>query len=488
MSRSLDRTLTLTLTRALTLGHDPSRLRRVLLLLAICAIALNGCRDGGGSKDDTRDTGQATQDPDTSQVSDTSARPDTQLPLDASGEVWSPDTDVTEELPTGCEGITETRSAFPASGSTAGTQIHPQVASDGAGHVWLVYGQPDDQGEGGFDIMATKLSCTGHELEAFNVHPPSRENDTDPELAIGDDGNVLVVWTRDKSKVEPEDPANLDIMYTLLSPDGVNLVAPRPLETKRNDVPVTGNAWNASVTFQLETPYTVVGVRGDDTHNCFLAFVQAIEPDGQVIRDAVDLGVHQTACDASPRAAFVRAGDIGLKVAFVRTLTVDDDPVPMVGSVASVSGPLQSSAIDLIEGVKGETADIAALPDGRLLRAIGTLDGEIVVSDGQTRLTLGSPSATEFSPALSLSSDGQSAALFFFRSRQGAQADIVLQRLELGGGTLVAGEAVVVTEDEPAWAYGPAVTHVGGNVWFVAWPQGPNPGFTIYGRFVVLDD
>jgi len=82
---------------------------------------------------------------------------------------------------------------FPPAGRVshaAGPDIRHRIAADAVGGMWIVW-QSDANGQ--FDILARRISKTGAS-EPFVVSDSPARGDWHPDVAVGPDGTVYVVW------------------------------------------------------------------------------------------------------------------------------------------------------------------------------------------------------------------------------------------------------------------------------------------------------
>jgi hypothetical protein len=73
----------------------------------------------------------------------------------------------------------------------------------------------------------------------------------------------------------------------------------------------------------------------------------------------------------------------------------------------------------------------------------------------------------------------------YFRLSGGAFGPLILQRFSFDGSAFTVGPEVEVAASGAA-PYGPALTWVTGDVYFVAWAEGMSPAVRLKGRYVDL--
>jgi hypothetical protein len=104
---------------------------------------------------------------------------------------------------------------FRVNGNRAGDQKSPDVArADNGGYqvVWTSKGAGDD----GWDVKQASVSSTGVPGAEGRVHLAAEGNQTQPKIAAGPDGSLMVAWTSALPL-----GSGLEVMARDFSPDGV---------------------------------------------------------------------------------------------------------------------------------------------------------------------------------------------------------------------------------------------------------------------------
>ncbi|MEC7984257.1 MAG: hypothetical protein VX278_03780, partial [Myxococcota bacterium] len=80
---------------------------------------------------------------------------------------------------------------------------------------------------------------------------------------------------------------------------------------------------------------------------------------------------------------------------------------------------------------------------------------------------------------------GDGTVLFaYYRLQSGYKNDVYYGSIDVDGEQTA---DILLASDPPAAPYRPAVTHVFDNMYFVAWSQGENPDFALWGQFVTVE-
>lgn len=374
--------------------------------------------------------------------------------------------------------------AFEVDPSGPDTQIHGAAVFDGEA-VWVAYNRPDGV-TGGFDVWAARLECDGtHRLAPFQANTTPGGNDIDPALAMSD-GNVYMVWTSDNGT----GINNMDIFYRTFTLDGTAVMAEdRILETTYNGQDVPYNAMCPAVTSAGVGHFVVGGCRGLPEMNNFQIFAQRIEPDGTLIGEALNGRVDGDISQVYPSLAMLEDGsfylawtesDANTEDHVVHTFFSTDatEPSPVPPAEASLAATSSCSACAASAGGQGYV--ILAFNAGG---SIFLKDGS-VFDPGATAVELGASNRIDHSPQLALSPGG--GAVAYYRNISGIRNDVVLAPFTFGGGSFTMGPEVVLPDGPAPSVYGLAFTHIGEDVFFVAWSEGTSPDFRLLGKFVRL--
>jgi hypothetical protein len=382
--------------------------------------------------------------------------------------------------PSCAEALADRRVALDRSGVL--TQIHPAVAWDGEA-IWVTFVRPEEGGDGGFDVYATRVGCDGRRLvEPFAVQSDPSGNDIDPALAIAGD-RVLIAWQTDDGTGGTD---NLQVRYRLFDRDGTPRGEDRTLRTRYEGAPVGANHMGVKVAGLPDGRFAVAGSRALPATMRFSAYVQRLAADGSLDGEALDpsvemeVGQTAVAVDATPGGdlwvAYDRQPDGGEAAVTVHRFAPERAPEP------ALERPAVSSGADLLA-----TADAvwAAFAGGALETDLRLVDVSVPLAE-RAPAVLGESGRVEHSPRLARAEDG-AMALAFFRQIRGFDNELHVARFTPGapGAPPTVGETVRA-DRIGAPSYQPALTHVRGDFWFVAFAEGESPDFRLVGRFVEL--
>ncbi len=364
-----------------------------------------------------------------------------------------------------CDTFTPSENFEIASGQHT-TRIHPHAVGDARG-AWFTYVEPEPAGSL-FDVVALHLDCTLQaDVPPFAVNTEVG-NDIDPSVAISGD-RVVVLWNSDNGQGGSD---NLQIHYRRFALDGTPLdETQRRLTTQVDGDDILGNHTNANVVGS-DLGWTVAGIRAHPGSPAFVAFLQHLDPQGDLLGEAfspfVDPSVSHLA--ASGDESWIGYAVSGRGFDEVRVANEAGDPAIVPFPDASSGG-----------------IHLVATPSGPLVAASSGDSGpDILISMLESEappLRLGEPGTTEHSPMLALGPDS-SAAVVYHRVQAGAGNTVVFQRLTLAGDTVSAnGEPEDLDTMSPP--YPPSVTALPNGTWLATWARGQSPAFTTWGR--VLD-
>ena len=365
------------------------------------------------------------------------------------------------------------------------TQIHAAAAFDGNA-VWVAYNIPDALG--GFDVYALRLCGDGTVLvPPFKVNSTDF-NDVDPDLAVGND-KLYVVWLSDNSS----GLRNLDIYYRVYTIDGGPLMASdRRLSTTRGGQAADYNAWMPQAAVLPGGAFAVAGAWGLEEAGRFQVFIQRIGANGDLIGEAIDgcfeAGVAQlypdlaAAGDGTLYLGWTRSPDDGAEhVVHTRLAPEDTEPEPPVEAVAAQSGSGAALAPSRGESVRVYLA----------FHTEGGANVDVLLKDAARPgvetpvLRFGTSTEIDHSPAVAAGPDG--GAVVWHRLIRGFENDVLVQRFNDNGQVLEKSGEPVRLNGDVAPPYAPAVTHISGHIYFIAWSEGKSPDFRLKGRFVNLE-
>jgi hypothetical protein len=356
------------------------------------------------------------------------------------------------------------------------TQIHASAVWDGSRAV-IAYNLPDPSG--GFDVFVTSLACDGTAGTPTRINTTDA-NDVNPEIAIGGAGYFVAWMTDDGTGID-----NLHIYGRALDTEARPLgESDVEIRTTREDAPVVGNHSLGKV-IAVDDGFVVTGERGLEAISRFHAFAQSIDAAGALIGEAFEPAFEPMVTHRGVTAA---STPLGLMVAYER---IPDDES---GQVVLVREGEPGVAELVVEGlVASGTADLAAIDD----YVFGVISGDVIRGATDLRLTelgtpegarpvevLGAARRVDTAPQIALG-DGGSGAVAYFRLSGGAFGPLILQRFSFDGSAFTVGPEVEVAASGAA-PYGPALTWVTGDVYFVAWAEGMSPAVRLKGRYVDL--
>ena len=391
----------------------------------------------------------------------------------------APDADVTPDPP--CVTPLVTGQIFELDPDGPDTQIHVNAAFDGES-VWVVYNRPDALG--GFDVYGLRLDCDGTQrLPPFQINT-SDWNDLDPALSVGS-GKVYVAWQTDTSVW----PNNMDTVFRTYDVSGTALMATDlVLETQREGNPVPGNAWMPDVAALPGGGFVLAGARGIDDASGFQVYLQWLSDTGVAQGESVDASYMRLASQTYPAVAAATDGTVYL--AFTHDASpYSDEHVLHAAYATSGSSPIPNPPALAAEGRAGTAPAYAAAPDGRVYLAFTDPDtNQVVLTDGKVFGTgpiaeLGTPGRMDYGATLATTTGG--GAVAWFRNVSGFSNNLRVQSFTFDGSTFQLGTATTAsTETVPPYA--PAITHITGDIYFVAWSQGANPDYRVVGTFIEL--
>lgn len=411
--------------------------------------------------------------------------PDSGPPGDAGGFDAAPtrdaDTDAGEDTDAGgapgCASPSRVDEAFEVAPALGDTQIHPEALFDGEA-IWVAFSVPEEGDTGLFDIFAVRLGCDGSAVTPpFRVNTTVAPNDIDPVMAMAGD-RVLVAWTSD----DGTGVNNLDVRYRLFDADGSPRGDDRILETTRGGAPVPGNVAQPSVVGLSTGGFAVAAVRGLDAAMRFQVFVQRLDADGALDGEAVDGFFEPMVSQGNPSLA--EAPDGTLHLAWVGGDDADTEQVVL--KVVDDGSAVPGKAIDGFVATRGPSLAFCGEDLHLAASAGGAGQSDVVVDDRAraARETLGARGELDHSPNLVV--DGDAVAVAWLRVIGGIRNGVHVAPLVRGESGLAAGAARELPLVEPSAPYGVALTHVAGDVWFVAWVEGISPAFRVRGVLASL--
>ena len=357
----------------------------------------------------------------------------------------------TAVMPTTCVDQTNLVSTFELFPTLPTTQIHADSAFDGE-WIWTVFNLPNEDGK--FDVYLGAHDCAGTiVVEPEQILPISGMNQTTPRIAISGK-NILVASQGDNGS----SANNLSIHLHLQSRDGTII-------TEREWTPIieqeeTGNRWLPSIA-GYDDGFWLAGAVANTQH--FRTAVQQLDNEGNDVGQPFWAGPNEYAVFPNidgDATGFVVGWDTGNDSIMWTTGTGEyqNEPVEQLNA---------ASAKVLWHG--SETSpDIFA--NKRAPLTVQWNDSAIS-QYGNTHY----PNAAK----------GETSTLMtHFRIQSGYSNDIFMAALQEND---VWFQDELIQSDPAVAPYRPAITHIEGNTYFVAWSQGANPDFLLAGQFINLD-
>ena len=325
------------------------------------------------------------------------------------------------------------------------TQIHADVISDGF-KIWMTYNLPNEDGK--FDVFLVSLGCDGSiQVGPKQIMNISGLNQTTPRIAISQD-RILVTSQGDSSSSSN----NLSIHLYIQDTQG-NVIA-EGLEFEPDIT--TGNKWLPSIV-GVSDGFWMAAATANGTY--FQTAVQAFDLDGNPKNEAHWVGPNSYAVfpniDAKDDQYIVAWEGSGDVVQYVR---------------GDLEGPLEE--VQTLENQAGPKILWDDNIDSIFTHQLNPL--QLLWNDQN----LSGLSNTFFPNA----ARGVESILFsYFRLQSGYKNDLYYGFLGEDGQIVM--DSLIVS-DPPVAPYRPAVTHVANDLYFVAWSQGENPDFELWGKFI----
>jgi hypothetical protein len=333
---------------------------------------------------------------------------------------------------------------FPLLADVPATQIHADLASNGE-TIWMVYNVPNADSQ--FDVYLTSFSCDGTRIQdPTQVLAIEGLNQTTPRIAVAN--NRVLVASQGDNGGNP----NLSIHLHIQQFDGT-IVS----ESKWEPAISTGNMWLPSVV-GTESGFWIAAAVANEGH--FQTAVQALDLDGEPRSEAKWVGPESY-------AVFPNI-DANADQFIVGWETGEDSVQYTLGSLDS-----EEEQIETIQNQAG-------------VRVL--FDSSQVFTHQKSPLQLmldGSSISQSTNTFYANASTGDDYTLFtYFRLQNGYENDILYGYIGQDGSLT---KDILLSNDPPAAPYRPAVTHIRENIYFIAWSQGNNPDFEIWGQFIHLD-
>ncbi|MFW5920757.1 MAG: hypothetical protein ACOCUS_02865, partial [Polyangiales bacterium] len=105
----------------------------------------------------------------------------------------------------------------------------------------------------------------------------------------------------------------------------------------------------------------------------------------------------------------------------------------------------------------------------------------------RTEAELGRVDQLDHTPTLRVHPDGGRGAVAWLRVESGTANELFVATFTDDAGTITASDPVPIDSADPPGPYAPALTHVMGETWMVAWAARTADGFRVFARFVSLE-
>lgn len=326
------------------------------------------------------------------------------------------------------------------------TQIHADVISDGS-KIWMTYNLPNEESK--FDVFLVSFGCDGSiQDEAKQILNISGMNQTTSRIAISQD-RIMVASQGDSGSSSN----NLSIHLYIQDTQG-NVIEDGLIWEP--DI-ATGNKWLPSIV-GVSDGFWMAAATANDTY--FQTAVQAFDLDGNPKNQAHWVGPDSYAVFPNIDAKEDR---------YIVGWEGSDDVVQYT------RGDLEGASDEEVQTLENQAGPKVLWDDDIDSVFTHQRNPLQLLWNGQTLSELGN---TFFPNA----ARGVQSTLFsYFRLQSGYQNDLYYGFLGEDGQI---GVDSLIANDPPVAPYRPAVTHVADDLYFVAWSQGENPDFELWGKFI----
>ncbi len=349
------------------------------------------------------------------------------------------------------------------------TQIHPNAVFDGE-DVWVTF-TADEVGSSSFDVFLTKVNCNGSSLEPVRVNTVADRSDLNSDLAVGPDGELLVVWGSDNGSGST---GNITTWARRWAGDAFVGDA-FEITTERGGAAFGGTTWMPSVAGRGDG-YALVGTRGVEEVSNFVVYEADLSREGMVSRlrePALVMGAAQS----EPRIAVDAEGRV--HVAY----TEDGE------SVGSMYAGPEGEPRRLDEAMASSQVSDLVLIDGTPI--VATTAGG---SSTQVRLhrlaeevslgEVGEPSQRDAGGVIAVG-DGLH-VLAWLRNVRGFRNELHAVGFHIEDGNFVFGDIHRLDTDGRVPPYPPTVVHLRDDTFAFFWAEGDNPEFEVKLRILQL--
>jgi len=356
--------------------------------------------------------------------------------------------------------------SFPVAPDMPVTQIHPDAVFANE-QVWIAYNVPDETGS--FDVYLQAIACDGTILFGpHRVDTSAGLNETYPRLAVSGD-SLLLVWQTD----DGSSPHNLSINTQLWNTNGELVNDFTQWNPVLDGEPFQGNAWMPAIAPLPDGGFVLTGSLGLRS-NGFSVVAQQISVTGDWVGNP--LVVEEVTEGSQVRSAVGSDGTGDLLVAYeygtpssVRSAWLSLNGGLVVKEPASAAGTMEQGSPDV-------TTDWTGTP----ILSYHQVDSSINIYADRQMIGFSGSAHTPHAAS------GQGVSLLAgFRIQSGIENDLMLASIDANG---TVSEPWVQAEDPPVAPYRAALTHLGSDVFFVAWVEGASPDFVIRGQFLDLAD
>jgi hypothetical protein len=411
---------------------------------------------------------------------------------DATDDAGDATADVTP-APKGCTGTATVGTNYTLDTTGPAGQFYSRAAFDGDG-VWVSYARPESMGAGEEDVYALRVLCDGTTgVGPIQVNTSAAGiRDYHPSVDV-QDGTVYVAWTT-------EDPSTgvKTVSYRTYQTDGT------PIMTASADVtpqstdgsPISEMIWETDVAGLPDGGAIVVASYGSErTDYGFQVVVQHVDVNGNLVGSAVDAYSTTQADQKTPMVAARSLSDVW--VSWTRSEGFAG-PANVVYRTIDMTNPQQVAPSAVASNQTMSPG--APAPFGEPLASSGEVFVAHNAASYGVRLTsLGTATASDIQaspsggyhlrPSIATGPGGGMLAWYKADPSPVTNAVIVQPFTYSAAAGVSAGAEKTVPLNDPSHAarapYGPSIVHVGGDIYFVMWSEGPQANQSrLVGRFV----
>lgn len=397
--------------------------------------------------------------------------------------------------PTPCMDVLNTESSFRLDREGASGQFYSEAAFDGRG-VWVAYNRPESEDVRDEGVYVVRLTCDGNvDVGPLLLSEPSSGRRNYYPTIEAFEGNIMVAWV---SQATGENPKF--VRYAAFGPDGLRLNDDNaditPVASGVD--PVSETIWEIDLAAYDGGGVVVATALGLESRVVAQRFTLQGERVGDAFFPFENKGIDQSLPTVSADP------DGTLHVGWKRFIPADaennimevPDRAVVIEIPSGATGPGNATPVPAQPlAAENPTLRFGAGPnDGghHWLSFQALQDGrsDILVRDGadlqSTRVgVLGTQGWVNFRPNVAA---GATLGMVVYQRYQTSpiKNDVVAQSFALGELGFEIGQPIVLVDDESSIPpYGPGITHVGDDVFFVTWSAGGSaPNAEVWGRFV----